>query len=71
MDDKNAPGDKHPGTTDDSTETPLAETLADAQDEIEHLERHSAADSIELDYADERGGFTINLNYYAELRGGE
>jgi len=51
------------------TKTPLAETLADAQDEIERLERHSAADSIELDYADERGGFTINLNYYAELRG--
>jgi hypothetical protein len=69
MNGNDSPGDKHPGTTDDSTDTPLAETLADAQDEIERLERHSAADSIELDYADERGGFTINLNYYAELRG--
>jgi len=64
MSDHDAPGDKHPGTTTDSTETPLAETLAAAQAELDRLERQAAADDVEIDYADGNGRVSILLRYH-------
>jgi hypothetical protein len=60
----NEPGGQKAPPTDESTETPLAETLAAVGTELDRLERHSAADAVEVDYADEAGRVAIFLRYH-------
>jgi len=72
MTDNDTGGNKNTPTDDErdrstDTETPLAETLLTARREIAKLERQSAADRIRVEGADEYGGFSIRLDYTAEL----
>ena len=69
MTDNDLGREKHAPTTDDSTETPLADTLAGAQAEATRLRRQSAADRIRVEGADEYGNYSLRLEYSGEPGG--
>jgi len=52
-----------------ATETPLADTLAAAQNEATRLRRQSAADRIRVEGADEYGNYSLRLEYSGEPGG--
>jgi hypothetical protein len=71
MTDNDSPGDKHPGTTDDSTETktPLADELREFADEVARTERQAGTDNIDVLFtktARSGGKKSITLSYSEE-----